>query len=343
MSFTATYDVAKDADARAAVGADLRLTPVDPATPLPPLGPDVAATTPVRLVPARLDPDRKSILAIDVPSYLATATVAPVILAGEGPAALARHPDGVLVDAETAKVFEVGPGDLLPVSIFPDDREGANDLELRVVGVFSSFPPTAPPAELVAAVDTLPRASTVPPDFYLARLSTPGASGAVAERLRATPSGNEFGIATATERTQRGLTALNLAGLSAIESIGAGLMAALGLAVLGVFLILERRREIAVLRSIGADDRQILIAPALEAGVAVLGSIAIGVPVGLGLGVLAVRVLGLFFTLPPPLLVVPVAGVVALVGGVVGASVVALSLTLLIVSRGRVAAALRGA
>jgi putative ABC transport system permease protein len=247
------------------------------------------------------------------------------------------------VDAETAKVFEVGPGDLLPVSIFPDDREGANDLELRVVGVFSSFPPTAPPAELVAAVDTLPRASTVPPDFYLARLSTPGASGAVAERLRATPSGNEFGIATATERTQRGLTALNLAGLSAIESIGAGLMAALGLAVLGVFLILERRREIAVLRSIGADDRQILIAPALEAGVAVLGSIAIGVPVGLGLGVLAVRVLGLFFTLPPPLLVVPVAGVVALVGGVVGASVVALSLTLLIVSRGRVAAALRGA
>ena len=120
-------------------------------------------------------------------------------------------------------------------------------------------------------------------------------------------------------------------------------MAALGLAVLGVFLILERRREIAVLRSIGADDRQILIAPALEAGVAVLGSIAIGVPVGLGLGVLAVRVLGLFFTLPPPLLVVPVEGVVALVVGVVGASVVALRLTLLIVSRGRVAAALRGA
>jgi hypothetical protein len=94
------------------------------------------------------------------------------------------------------------------------------------------------------------------------------------------------------------------------------------------------------------DDRQILVAPALEAGVAVLGSIVIGVPVGLGLGVLAVRVLGLFFTLPPPLLVVPVEGVVALVVGVVGvvgASVVALSLTLLVVSRGRVAAALRGA
>jgi putative ABC transport system permease protein len=343
MTFAATYDVAKDADARAAIGADLRLTPVDPATPLPPLGPEVAATTPVRLVPARLDTDRKTILAVDLPSYLATATASPVITAGEGPAALARHPDGVLIDTDTAKTFEVGPGDVLPVSIFPDDFESANDLELRVVGVFSSIPPTAPPVELMTAVDTLPRASTVPPDFYLARLSTTGESGAVAERLRATPSGNAFGIATATERAQRGLTALNLAGLSAIESIGAGLMAALGLAVLGVFLILERRREIAVLRSVGADDRQILIAPALEAGVAVLGSIAIGVPVGLGLGVLAVRVLGLFFTLPPPLLVVPVEGLAALVVGVVGASVVALSLTLLVVSRGRVAAALRGA
>ena len=158
-------------------------------------------------------------------------------------------------------------------------------------------------------------------------------------RPRATRSGSR----PPRRRAQRGLTALNLAGLSAIESIGAGLVAALGLAVLGVFLILERRREFAVLRSVGADDRQILLAPALEAGVAVLGSIAIGVPVGLGLGVLAVRILGLFFTLPPPLLVVPVEGMVALVVGVVGASVVALSLTLLVVSRGRVAAALRGA
>jgi putative ABC transport system permease protein len=185
----------------------------------------------------------------------------------------------------------------------------------------------------------------VPPNLHLARLSTPDPSGApaVAERLRATPLGKAFGITTATERTQRGLTALNLAGLSGIESTGAGLMAALGLAVLGAFLILERRREIAVLRSVGADDRQILVAPALEAAVAVLGSIAIGLPVGLGLGALAVRVLGLFFTLPPPLLVIPVEGVVALVIGVVGASVVALSLTLLVLSRGRVAAALRGA
>jgi putative ABC transport system permease protein len=344
LSFAATYDATKDAEARAAIGADLRLTPADPRTPLPALGPQVAATTPVRLVPARLDSDRKTILALDLPSYLATATASPVIIAGEGPAALAQHPDGVLVDTETAQLFEIGPGDALPVSIFPDDFESAKDLELQVVGVFSAFPPTTPPAELVTAVGTLPRASLVPPDFHLARLSTPDPAGAaaVAEWLRATPVGQAFGISTAAERTQRGLTALNLAGLSGIESTGAGLMAALGLAVLGVFLILERRREIAVLRSVGADNRQILVAPALEAGVAVLGSVAIGVPVGLGLGVLAVRVLGLFFTLPPPLLVVPIGGLAALVTGVVGASVLALSLTVLVVGRARVAAALRG-
>ena len=67
----------------------------------------------------------------------------------------------------------------------------------------------------------------------------------------------------------------------------------------------------------------------------------IGLPVGLGLGILAVRVLGLFFTLAPPLLTVPVVELAALVLFMIGTSTVALSAALVAVNRVRVAAVLR--
>jgi putative ABC transport system permease protein len=47
--------------------------------------------------------------------------------------------------------------------------------------------------------------------------------------------------------------------------------------------------------------------------VAVVGSLVVGIPFGLVLALLAVRVLGGFFVLPPPVLSVPVLGLTALV------------------------------
>jgi putative ABC transport system permease protein len=153
----------------------------------------------------------------------------------------------------------------------------------------------------------------------------------------------KVGVTAAAGQSQRGLTALNLGGLSNIEAFGGGLIAAVGVAVLGAFLVLERRREFAILRAVGADTSQILMAPAIEGVIAVLGSIAIGVPLGLGLGVLAVRILGLFFTLPPPLLSVPAGTLAALIGFMVLASGVALAGALIAVNRVRSATVLREA
>jgi putative ABC transport system permease protein len=103
----------------------------------------------------------------------------------------------------------------------------------------------------------------------------------------------------------RSLTTLNLGGLKRIEAIGAALIAAVGVAVLGAFLIMERRREFAILEAVGADRSQMVAGPAQEGIVAVVGSLVVGLPLGLVLGALVVRVLGLFFTLPPPFLSVP--------------------------------------
>ncbi len=341
LAFAATYQSAKEADVVAAIGSDLRLTLEDPRFPLPPLGAEIMATTAIHQVPARSDTDRKMILAIDLPTYQATITSAPRMVAGEGPEALAKEPMGALINSEIAESAEVAVGDMLPLTIFPDDFENARDIELKVLGVFTAFPPTYPVTEIVTTLGALPRASTVPPDFYLARVAPGHAPTEIAAQLRVGPSGRTFAVSTVAAPNERGLTALNLAGLSLIEAIGASLIAAVGVAVLGAFLIIERRREFAILHAIGADARQILTGPVLEGCVVVLGSLAIGVPVGLGLSMLAVRVLGLFFVLPPPLLVVPVWQLTALVMLMVMASATALGMALAAVNRVQPASVLR--
>ena len=121
----------------------------------------------------------------------------------------------------------------------------------------------------------------------------------------------------------------------------AGLVAALGVAVLGAFLVLERRREAAVLRSVGATTGQTLTPPAVEGAATVLGSLLIGLPVGVGLAVLSIRVLGLFFTLPPPIVVLPVRALVTLAGVTLVASLATLGVTLVRVGRLRPASMLR--
>ena len=87
--------------------------------------------------------------------------MAPRILQGEGPRALGERPAGVLLLKELAMDFEVGPGDTLPITIYPDDFEKSTNLKLHVLGVYGSFPPTSPPpdqpAELVMSTAAIPR------------------------------------------------------------------------------------------------------------------------------------------------------------------------------------------
>jgi putative ABC transport system permease protein len=85
----------------------------------------------------------------------------------------------------------------------------------------------------------------------------------------------------------------------------------------------------------------VLDGPAQEGLIAVLGSLAVGLPVGIGFGMLAVRVLGLFFTLPPPLLVVPLWPMVAFVALILLTSTLALASALRGVNRVAAATVLR--
>jgi putative ABC transport system permease protein len=337
VTFVSTYGTAKRADATAAFGSDLRLTPGDPLYTLPALGRDVATASPMREVPARVGSDRKTVLAIDLASYAKTATVKPSITSGAGLSALSRDGSAVLVAQEIATDLAVAPGDNLPVTFFPDDQDKSRNINLHVAGVFRSFPPSNPYAELVTSTAALPPYLVPPPDFYLARDAGARSPAAVAAGLRARPDLHKrFAVTTLAQQTNigpRSLTALNLGGLRRIEAIGAALIAAVGVAVLGAFLVFERRREFAVLETVGADRSQVMTGPAQEGVVAVLGSLLIGLPLGLVLGILTVRVLGLFFTLPPPVVSVPTLALAGFVLVMVLASGLALGTSLLAVRR----------
>ena len=341
LTFSATYQTAREADAMAALGSDLRITPGDPRFALPPLGDQIMATSPVRLVPTRIDTDRKTVMAIDPASYAAAATIPPRMIEGAGLSDLIANPNGVMINAEIAKDFELGIGDTLELTIFPDDFESAKDIGLKVVGIYSAFPPTFPETEAVATVAGLPRAELAWPDFYLARVGQNLSPEKVAHALFTGPLAQKFVAATQASPNQRGLTALNLEGLRLIEAMGASLIAALGVSVLGAFLVLERRREFAILQTIGAETRRILAAPALEGGAVVLAALAFGIPIGTGLGMLAVKVLGLFFNLKPPLLTLPLGGLAAMSAFVIVISGVAIGLSLFAVTRTRPASILR--
>jgi putative ABC transport system permease protein len=114
-----------------------------------------------------------------------------------------------------------------------------------------------------------------------------------------------------------------------------------GVAVLGTFLVFERRREFAVLEAVGAERSQPVIGPAEEGFVAVLGSLAIGLPLGLFLAILSVRVLGLFFTLPPPIVSIPALTLSGFVALMILTSAVAIGASLIAVGRVGVASVLR--
>ncbi|MCW3064937.1 MAG: hypothetical protein JWN32_2109, partial [Solirubrobacterales bacterium] len=345
VAFVATYRQAKADDAKAAFASDLHLTAAsDTRLTPPPLGSRVAASSPIRVVPARVGSDRKSILTLDLSSYAAVSAVSPRMLRGESVAGLARDPKGILVAKEIADGFAVGPGDTLTLTVFPDDEERSRNLTFHVLGVYRSVPPSNPPTELVMSTAAVASFLLPTPDFYLARVAPGQSAAGVAAALKQGPVGRDFNVTTRADRVrtaQRSLASLNLGGLSDIEAIGAGLVAAVGVAVLGAFVVLERRREFAILRAVGADTSALLTGPAQEGAVAVLGSIVVGVPLGLGLALVAVRVLGLFFTLPPPLLAIPVGALAAFVLFMLAASAVALGGALLRVTRATASSVLR--
>ena len=350
LAFVHTYDAAKRTEAAISVGADVRVTPaqVTPA-PLPPLNsPDVSSSTAVRVVTITAGTDKRSAFAVDPASYAATVTANTPAMVGTTPhaalAAITTDPSGILISKKFATDFSVTRGDPVNVTV-PDSSGKPLPLTLKAVGTFSTAAPTVPGGDLIMNVAVLPPAALAPPDFYLARSAPGHPAQQVADRVGAAAGPQQAWTVTtfrtALAKEQNTLATLNLAGLGRIETAGTIVIAALGIAVLGAFLVLERRREYAVMRSLGATTRQVLVPPAVEGLATVAASIILGVPVGIGMAIISARILNPLFTLRPPLIRVDPVALTALIVGVIAAAAVALVASLVGVARLRTVSVLR--
>ena len=337
LTFVHTYDAGRARDVAVGLGSDLRVIPaLTTPAPVPPLAaPDIANSTPLRRIVATVGSDRRNVYAIDTATYSSTVTAAPIMQSGQGVESLAANPNGVLVDWQLARDFAIRVGDIVKLS-YKDTAGKARVGTYTATGVFRSFAPASPSSELVVNVASLPIAAP-PPDFYLARLAPGHTQTEVRARLNtAAASSASWRVSTindAFQREQSTLAFLDLRGLSRIETGGAALITAIGVALLGAFVVLERRREFAVLRAVGATTTQLLTGPALEGAITVTAAIILGVPIGLGTAVVSTRVLSLLFTLPAPTISPPVSQLVVLLAVTVAASGVAIAGSLAVLAR----------
>ena len=238
VTFTATYRSAKQADSRAGSGqiSDSRLRQTSPSRCR-----RSALTSRRRRRSAscrrRAGSDRKTIMAVDPRTYGEATIATPRIIDGSGVPGLAKDPNAVVVSEEIKASSSLAIGDTMPVTVFPDDLGQSRQLNLHVIGVFRSFPPDDPFSEMVMSSAALP-AHVSPPDTYLARVAPGRSPEAVAAALRSPEMDQRYSVSTIGDRLakdQRSLTALNLDGLSRLEAVAAGLIAAVGVGVLGEF------------------------------------------------------------------------------------------------------------
>ena len=346
-SFTHTYDIAKKEDVAMALGSDMRVIPaqVNPAPVPPTSGPDIAAATPIRRIPAIVGTDKRNILALDPATYAATITVTPRIATGAGVQALFASTTASLVRDTYAAEAGIHVGDPLSVT-YTDPAGKPNTVTYNVAGLFQAVGPSSPGAEVITSIAAVP----IPlpqPDLYLVKTAAGHTVAEVAARITKASGTNGLWTVVTTDdallREQSTLASLDLKVLARLELAGATLIAALGVGVLGAFVVLERRREVAILQAQGATTRQLLAGPAFEGALTVATSIIVGLPIGIGVTALSGRILTLLFRLPAPLARVPYPTLARLSGLVILTSAVALVASLYGVARSRPSAVLREA
>jgi putative ABC transport system permease protein len=326
--FGDAYDRAKAADAAFVVGSDLRVTPsVLDARPPPPAYAarlevaGVAAMTPVvsKLDNAVLigpyDQDRATLTAIEPAGFERVAALSDRFFAGGSAAAAMRalraDPRALLVDARTADELSIERGMRVKVLLARGTKRQRLET-FRVAGLFDRFPGFPQGTSLVANLDVVAavtRSRRV--DFFLGKVSGGDGGGAGLARavaaLRSGP-GAEHPLAvdtraTALDKDQSSLTALNVNGLVDIDTVYTLLMSAAVIAIFVFGLMLERRREYVVLRAQGMRSGELRALVLGEAAVVAVAGVVAGLAVGVGMAALLVRVLRPLFVLDPALTV----------------------------------------
>jgi putative ABC transport system permease protein len=312
--FSATYDGAKVEDARFAVGSDIRVTPSVLSRKVHPPGyaaelevPGVVSATPVvaKLQNSVLfssdNEDARNLTAIDPAGFGRVAAHVDATALS----ALRRDPRGLLVSSETADDLSVEPGDEVKVLLARGTKRQALR-PFRVAGVFERFPGFPQGIDIVANLGYYQEAThTKRIDFFLARARDPSGDG-LARAVTALRDGpgradplNIETRATALDKDQSSLTAVNVHGLVDLNSLYTLLMSAAGIGIFVFGLMLHRRAEYVTLSAQGMRAGEIRALVLGEAALVALCGLVAGLLVGVGIGSLLVHVLRPLFILRP--------------------------------------------
>jgi putative ABC transport system permease protein len=360
--FAATYDDAKAADSRFAVGSDLRVTPSPLRPPKPPRFssqlevPGVSAVTPVvfklenSVLIGPFDQDTKDLAAIDPAGFEKVAALEDSFFVGgsaaDAMAALRRDPRALLVDSETADELSVEPGDRVQVLLARGTKRQRLE-RFRVAGLFNRFPGFPEGTNLVANLSSYESATGIRrADFFLARAGDSGRSGLdrAVSALRAGP-GRRDPISIETTRTaldkdQSSLTAVNFQGLVDLNSFFTLLMSAAAIAIFVFGLLLQRRREYVTLRAQGMQARELQGLVLGEAALVAGCGLVAGLVVGVGMAYLLRHVLRGLFILDPGV-TFPAGDVAVLVALVLAATLASAVLAIALLRRLRPTEVLR--
>jgi putative ABC transport system permease protein len=238
---------------------------------------------------------------------------------------LRHRPDSVLVSAETARDFQLHPGDPITLRLEDAPTHRFKKIPFRYVGIVREFP-TAPRDSFFVANAEYIAEQTRSDAVGAFLIDTSGSSPQrVAARVRRATGvgGSVTDITTTRKVVGSSLTAVDLSGLTRVElGFALALAAASGGLVLALGLV-ERRRTFAIAAALGARRGQLGGFVWSEAIFVTFGGLITGALAGWALSEMLVKVLTGVFDPPPSTLSVPWAYLAALAATAIAAMLVA--------------------
>ena len=237
---------------------------------------------------------------------------------------LAARSDGALVSLETARDYQLTPGDTIKLRLLDARTKKYTEVPFTYTGIVKKFPSAPTDSFIVANASYIAEhtGSNTVGSFLLD--TNQRDTTAVAKRVQTlvgtTATVND--IASKRRKIGASLTAVELAGLTRVE-LGFALVLAAAATGLVLWLGLnERRRTFAIAAALGANRRQLAGFVWSEAIFVAVGGLALGAVGGWAITQMIVKVLTGVFDPPPSTLAVPW----AYLGLVLAASVLAVAL-----------------
>jgi putative ABC transport system permease protein len=337
--FNTTYNAQALVDAQLTNGADVTVigpTASAPSSKLDALRalPGVAAIQPMQHRFAYVGTDLQDLYGID-PLHIGDATPMSNAFFGGGNAqatlaALASHPDGILVSEETVMNFQLQVGDQLKLRIQNAQDHQYHVVPFHFIGVVREFPTAPKDSFLIVNRSYLAQQSgTNAAEIVLMRTTGNPAdvAGQAKGVVRSLPGVKVTDIGSTQRAISSSLTAIDLRGLTSLELVFAILLVAGAMGLVLALGLAERRRTFAILTALGAKKAHLGAFLWSEGLLIQLGGGIIGMALGVGVAQMLVTVLTGVFDPPPEVLTVPwaylglliIAAVVSLVSAVLGA------------------------